>query len=40
MKIKATQWEKKFIKHISNKALISRQHKELSKLNSKNITKI
>ena len=40
MKIKATQWEKKFIGHISNKALISRHHKELSKLNSKNITKI
>ena len=40
MKIKATQWEKKFINHLSNKALISKQYKEHSKLNSKNILKI
>ena len=40
MKIKATHWEKKFINHLSNKALISKQYKEHSKLNSKNILKI
>jgi len=33
-KKKASDWEKKFANHIFNKGLISRIHKQLSKLNS------
>ena len=35
MKRQATDWEKIFIKHISEKGLVSKIHKELSKLNHK-----
>ena len=34
MKTQATDWEKIFASHISNKILVSRIQKELSKLNS------
>lgn len=34
MKRQTTDWEKVFVSHISNKGLVSRIQKELSKLNS------
>ena len=35
VKTQATEWEKIFVSHISNKVLVSRIYEELSKLNSK-----
>ena len=44
MKRKATYWENMFVKHISDKELVSRIYRELSKFRKsqffKNVTKI